>query len=165
MFQVCFQWYSSGLPVVIQCVPIMQINTGLKLTRWNKPQMVPNQSCSMPFYSADTDQGWGLQKFRSLTSREIKFSIFNYLNHIMIWQEYLSNFRETQLFLTPMSGLRDFTWYSSATNYMISFATRYFNKLNWLMISQLEPEVDWPSTKPWWIRTNCSYCLVFMLIM
>ena len=29
MFPVCFEWYSSGLPVVIQCVPIMQINTGL----------------------------------------------------------------------------------------------------------------------------------------
>ena len=27
----CFQWSSSGLPVVFQCVPIMQINTGLPL--------------------------------------------------------------------------------------------------------------------------------------
>ena len=25
---VCFQWSSSGFPVVFQCVPIMQINTG-----------------------------------------------------------------------------------------------------------------------------------------
>ena len=28
---VCFQCASSGLPVVFQCVPIMQINTGLPL--------------------------------------------------------------------------------------------------------------------------------------
>ena len=28
---VCFQWSSSGFPVVFQCVPIMQINTGSPL--------------------------------------------------------------------------------------------------------------------------------------
>ena len=28
---VCFQWSSSGFPVVFQCVPIIQINTGLPL--------------------------------------------------------------------------------------------------------------------------------------
>ena len=28
---VVFQWSSSGFPVVFQCVPIMQINTGLPL--------------------------------------------------------------------------------------------------------------------------------------
>ena len=28
---VCFQWSSSGFPVVFQCVPIMQINTGTPL--------------------------------------------------------------------------------------------------------------------------------------
>ena len=28
---VCFQWSSSGLPVVFQCVPIIQINTGSPL--------------------------------------------------------------------------------------------------------------------------------------
>ena len=31
VFPVCFQWYSSGFPVVFQCVPIMQFNTGLPL--------------------------------------------------------------------------------------------------------------------------------------
>ena len=30
---VIFQWSSSGFPVVFQCVPIMQINTGLPLER------------------------------------------------------------------------------------------------------------------------------------
>ena len=28
VFPVCFQWSSSGFPVVFQCVPIMQITTG-----------------------------------------------------------------------------------------------------------------------------------------
>ena len=28
---MCFQWSSSGVPVVFQCVPIMQINTGSPL--------------------------------------------------------------------------------------------------------------------------------------
>ena len=28
---MCFQWYSNGFPVVFQCVPIMQINTGSPL--------------------------------------------------------------------------------------------------------------------------------------
>ena len=31
VFPVCFQWSSSGFPVVFQCVPIMQINTGSPL--------------------------------------------------------------------------------------------------------------------------------------
>ena len=31
MFSVCFQWSSSGLPVVFQCVPIMQISIGSPL--------------------------------------------------------------------------------------------------------------------------------------
>ena len=31
VFPVCFHWSSSGLPVVFQCVPIMQINTELPL--------------------------------------------------------------------------------------------------------------------------------------
>ena len=31
MFPVCFQWFSSGFPVVFQCVPIRQINTGSPL--------------------------------------------------------------------------------------------------------------------------------------
>ena len=31
VFPVCFQWSSSGLPVVFQCVPIMQINNGSPL--------------------------------------------------------------------------------------------------------------------------------------
>ena len=31
VFLVCFQWSSSGFPVVLQCVPIMQTNTGWPL--------------------------------------------------------------------------------------------------------------------------------------
>ena len=31
VFPVCFQWSSSGFPVVFQCVPSMQINTGSPL--------------------------------------------------------------------------------------------------------------------------------------
>ena len=31
VFPVCFQWSSNDLPVVFQCVPIMQINTGSPL--------------------------------------------------------------------------------------------------------------------------------------
>ena len=31
VFPVCFQWSSSGLPVVFKCVPITKINTGLPL--------------------------------------------------------------------------------------------------------------------------------------
>ena len=31
VFPMCFQWSSSGLPVVFQCVTIMQINTGSPL--------------------------------------------------------------------------------------------------------------------------------------
>ena len=31
VFPVCFQWSFSGFPVVFQCVPIMQINTGSPL--------------------------------------------------------------------------------------------------------------------------------------
>ena len=35
VFPVCFQWSSSGLPVLSQCVPIMQINIGSSLGhRW-----------------------------------------------------------------------------------------------------------------------------------
>ena len=31
VFPVCFQWSSSGFPVVLKCVPIMQIDTGSPL--------------------------------------------------------------------------------------------------------------------------------------
>ena len=44
VFPVCFQWSSSGFPVVFQCFPIMQINTGSPLGyHWvlASPSVVP----------------------------------------------------------------------------------------------------------------------------